>query len=47
MSSATPLRPDTLTLPVLRLPHAEGLELPSYATVGAAGVALTVRALGA
>jgi dUTP pyrophosphatase len=40
MSSAAPLRPDTLTLPVLRLPHAEGLELPSYATVGAAGLDL-------
>ena len=40
MSSSTTLRPDTLTLPVVRLPHAEGLELPAYATDGAAGLDL-------
>ena len=40
MSSSTTLRPDTLTLPALRLPHAEGLELPAYATEGAAGLDL-------
>ncbi len=40
MSASTPLRPDTLTLPALRLPHAEGLELPAYATEGAAGLDL-------
>ncbi len=32
----------TLTLGIHRLPHAEGLDLPSYATAGAAG--LDVRA---
>ena len=40
MSPAEPLRPDTLTLPVVRLPHAEGLASPSYATDGAAGLDL-------
>ena len=40
MSAAEPLRPDTTTLSVVRLPHAEGLELPSYATSGAAGLDL-------
>ena len=29
-----------VTVPVLRLPHAEGLELPAYATDGAAGLDL-------
>ncbi len=30
-----------VTVPVLRLPHAEGLPLPAYATAGAAGLDLT------
>ncbi len=29
-----------VTIPVVRLPHAEGLELPAYATEGAAGLDL-------
>lgn len=40
MPSAEPSPADTLTLPVLRLPHAEGLALPGYATDGAAGLDL-------
>ncbi|MEY3211956.1 MAG: hypothetical protein RIT28_2437 [Pseudomonadota bacterium] len=40
MSASAPVHLDTLTLPVVRLPHAEGLELPSYATSGAAGLDL-------
>jgi len=30
--------PDTVPVPVKRLPHFEGLELPAYATDGAAGM---------
>jgi dUTP pyrophosphatase len=30
----------TLTVPIVALPHHEGLELPAYATVGAAGLDL-------
>lgn len=30
--------PDNIPVPVMRLPHFEGLELPTYATEGAAGM---------
>lgn len=33
-----PAGPSAVTVDVVRLPHFEGLELPSYATAGAAGV---------
>ncbi|SDE69442.1 dUTP diphosphatase [Rhodospira trueperi] len=32
--------PEALAVPVVRLPHAEGLDLPAYATAGAAGLDL-------
>jgi len=32
--------PEALAVPVLRLPHAQDLDLPSYATAGAAGLDL-------
>lgn len=32
--------PDTVPLRILRLPHAEGLDLPAYASAGAAGLDL-------
>jgi dUTP pyrophosphatase len=40
------LSAERLTVPLLRLPHGEGLPLPSYATPGAAGLDL-VAALSA
>ena len=39
LSKGSPVRlPDTVPVPVKRLPHFEGLELPAYATDGAAGM---------
>lgn len=35
-----PMRGGIATIEVVRLPHAEGLDLPSYATAGAAGMDL-------
>ena len=35
-----PVMPDSIRVPIVRLPHAEGLDLPEYATAHAAGLDL-------